>query len=139
MNPNSSSPSSDNPSSKRLSLHELHKLGPVVVGEVRGFKSELGKKFDKSDKNAPPIVFGVIKVNLEQVGNGTPLIVSIYPSQGKDIDALVSELSPKLQRGAVVAVLVSKSEFRDGFRKVGSTPDGIHMLNEEDLKKLRAA
>lgn len=119
------------------SIYDLLKLGPLVVGEVRGFVSEIAQKFDKSDKNAPPISFGVIKINIEQVGSGTPIIVSIYPKQGDTPDALLAKLN--LERGILVAVTVGKSESKEGIRKIVTSPDGIHRLDDEEIKRLRAA
>ena len=118
-------------------IYDLLKQGPLVVGEVRGFSSEIAQKFDKSDAKALPITFGVVKINIEQVGSGTPLIVSIYPKQGDEPTALLARLN--LERGTLVAVLVGKSESKDGIRKIVTSPDGIHRLDEEETKKLLAA
>jgi hypothetical protein len=59
-------------------LTENLKQGALLVAEVRGYKSEVGKKFDKSDKNAPPITFGIFKVHVEILGDGAPVMLSIY-------------------------------------------------------------
>jgi len=67
---------------------ELRK-GPLLVGEVRGHRAEIVKKFDKSDKNAPPITFGVFKVNLELLSDGSPVLLNIYADQSVDLSKLV--------------------------------------------------
>ena len=41
------------------------RTGPVLVGEFRGGKGETARRFDKSDKNAAPIEFGMYKFNIE--------------------------------------------------------------------------
>ncbi len=137
MNENTSPQSPAIPPSKRTKIYELLKQGPVIVGEVRGCHAETGKKFDKSDKNAPPLIFGVLKVNIELIGDGAPVMVSIYPGQGENVEGLVERLA--LNRGTVVAIVVNKSEFKDGFRKVVSNLAGIHVLDDEQERNLRAA
>lgn len=132
------SPSTVSPSApKQRTLYELLRLGPVVVGEVRGFKSEIGKKFDKSDKNAPPLTFGVFKLNLELLEDGTAVVVSIYPRQGESTDGIPEKLG--LRRGGVVALLIGKSEHKDGQRRVNGSLDNIWMLSDEEERKVRAA
>ena len=39
----------------------LLRTGPLMVAEVRGTKAETAKRFDKSDKNAAPLEFGLYK------------------------------------------------------------------------------
>ncbi len=113
------------------------KLGPLLVGEIRGFSPEVGKKFDKSDKNAPPIVFGVLKINIELLENGTAVIVSVYPKQDDNIDDLIVKLG--LKRGSVAAFIVGKAEYKEGIRKVSCSPESIWVLDPEEEGRLRAA
>ena len=118
-------------------IYDHLKRGPVLVGEVRGFQSEVGKKFDKSDKNAPPITFGVFKIHLELLGDGAPVMVTIYPGQSDNTEALSERLG--LKRGSPVALIVSKSEYKDGQRKVVCALDSIWPLDPEEEKRIRPA
>jgi len=117
-------------------LHYL-KQGPLLVAEVRGFRSEIGKKFDKSDKNAPPITFGVFKVHLEILSDGAPVMLSIYPDASINLESFGEQLG--LKRGAIVAVSVGKLEMRDGQRKAVCAPNALRMLDEKEIQTLRAA
>jgi hypothetical protein len=119
------------------SIYNHLKRGPLLVGEVRGVKSEIGKRFDKSDKNAPPIEFGVLKLNLEILADGTPVVISIYPDTGVNVDEWLQSLD--LKRGVVIAASVGRMEFKDGQRKVTARMDGIHVLPAEEIEKLKAA
>src|SRR5437879_3433262 len=87
-------------------IYRALRQGPLLIAEVRGFKSEIGKKFDKSNKDAPPITFGVFKIHLELLGDGTPVMLSIYPGASTDLDTLGERL--QLRRGAIVAVSIGK-------------------------------
>lgn len=118
-------------------LYKDLKRGPVLVGEVRGFRSEIGKKFDKSDKNAPPITFGVFKVHLEILNDGAPVMLSIYPDATINLDAFGEQLG--LKRGAIVAVSVGKLEMRDGQRKAVCAPNALRVLDDNEARNLRAA
>ena len=111
--------------------------GPLLVAEVRGFKSEIGKKFDKSDKNAPPITFGVFKVHLEILSDGAPVMLSIYPDASMNLDTFGEQLG--LRRGAIVAVSVGKLEMRDGQRRAVCAPSALRVLDEKEIQTLRGA
>lgn len=137
MNVKSAPPSSATARNQSANLYKLLKLGPLVAGEVRGFKSEVGKKFDKSDKNAPPITFGVFKMHLELLEDGAPVMISVYARQGETMDGFAEKVG--LKRGLVVVAHVGKSEFKDGQRKVVSQPETIFVLNAEEEAKLREA
>jgi hypothetical protein len=52
-------------------LVSMVRTGPVIVGEFRGGKAETAKRFDKSDKNAKPIEFGMYKFNLQLLSKPT--------------------------------------------------------------------
>ncbi len=118
-------------------LYKLLKLGPLVAGEVRGFKSEVGKKFDKSDKNAPPLTFGVFRMHLELLEDGAPVMVSVYARQGETMDGFAEKIG--LKRGVVVVAHITKSEFKDGQRRVVCPAESIFVLNAEEEAKLRGA
>lgn len=115
-------------------LFKYLKQGPVMVGEVRGFKSEIGQKFDKSDKNAAPITFGVFKIHIELLGDGSPVLISIYPGVGANLDEFAEKIG--IKKGAIVAARVGRIELKDGQRKATCPPDGIHMLEQEDVLAL---
>jgi hypothetical protein len=118
-------------------LYQALRQGPLLVGEVRGFKSEVGKKFDKSDKSAPPITFGVFKVHLEILSDGAPVMLSIYPDASLNLETLGEQLG--LKRGAIVAVSVGKLELRDGQRRAVCAPNAVRVLDEREIETLRAA
>jgi hypothetical protein len=118
-------------------LYRYLKVGPLLVGEVRGFRAEIGKKFDKTDKNAPPITFGVFNIHLELLSDGAPVILSIYPGPSVEIEKLGEQLG--LKRGALVAVSVGKLENRGGQRRAVCAPDAIRIVSEEDARTLLAA
>jgi hypothetical protein len=120
-----------------IELLQLLKRGPLLVAEVRGFRSEVGKKFDKSDKNAPPIIFGVFKIHLEILSDGTPVMLSIYPDASIELDKFGQKLG--LRRGAIVAISVGKLEMRDGQRKAVCAPTAIRILDEDEVRQLREA
>lgn len=118
-------------------VYQCLKRGPVLVGEVRGFKSEIAKKFDKSDKTAPPITFGVFKINIELLSDGSPVTVSLYPDASQDADGIGERL--KLKRGAIVAVRVGRLELRGGQRSAVCPLDGVHVLDDEEAASVLAA
>jgi hypothetical protein len=118
-------------------VYRYLRQGPLLVGEVRGFKAELGRKFDKSDKNAPPIVFGVFKVHLELLSDGAPVMLSIYPDRSVNLDDLGEKLG--LRRGVIVAISVGKLELQAGQRKAVCAADGIRILDEEETRKIQTA
>ena len=118
-------------------IYRALRAGPLLIAEVRGFRSEMGKKFDKSDKNAPPIVFGVFKIHLEILSDGAPVMLSIYPDASIELDKFGETLG--LKRGAIVAVSVGKLEMRDGQRKAVCAPNGLRVLEEDEVRDLRAA
>ena len=78
-------------------LSQMLLAGPVLVGEVRGAKSEIAKRFDKSDKNAAPIEFGIYKVNLELLGDGSPVMLSVFLDSSAKPDEFAQSM--KLKRG----------------------------------------
>src|SRR6266516_3630734 len=88
--------------------------GPVVVGEFRGGKAETARRFDKSDKNAAPIEFGMFKFNLELLTDGAPVIVTVFLETGTNAEAFAAKV--QIKRGDLVAVAVSKLEMKNGVR-----------------------
>lgn len=118
-------------------IYDYLKQGPLMVGEVRGCKAETFKKFDKTDKNAPPIICGVLKVHLELLGDGAPVMVSIYPSGDITAENMIAQLG--LERGVIVAMNVGKIEYKDGQRKVVCPFHGVHILGQDETNKFLAA
>jgi|SRR5439155_25161578 len=118
-----------------VQLYRDLRRGPVLVAEVRGFRSEVGKKFDKSNKDAPPITFGVFKVHLEILSDGAPVMLSIYPGGSMNLDTFGEELG--LKRGVIVAVAVGKLEMKDGQRKAVCAPNALRVLDEKEIQTLR--
>jgi hypothetical protein len=96
-------------------LVTMLRTGPVLVGEFRGGKAETLKRFDKSDKNAAPIEFGMYKFNLELLADGAPVMISVFLDAGIKAE----EFAPKVQirRGDIVAVGVNKLELKNGVRR----------------------
>src|SRR5436190_14701935 len=89
--------------------------GPVIVGEFRGGKAETAKRFDKSDRNAAPIEFGMFKMTIELLSDGAPVIVSAFLDQGLKAEQFASTV--QLKRGDIVAIAVNKLEMKSGVRR----------------------
>ena len=86
-------------------LAKMLRMGPLIVGEFRGGRAETARRFDKSDKNAAPIEFGMYKFNLELLADGSPVMVSVF----LDVGIKAEEFAAKVQikRGDAVAVAVN--------------------------------
>src|ERR1700730_2999884 len=110
--------------------------GPVLVGEFRGGKGETFKRFDKSDKTAPPIVFGVYKFNLEQLGDGAPVIVSVFLDQGVNVEDFAAKVL--LKRRDIVLVSVTKMEITNGMRCTSCSTANFIGLDKSEADQLRS-
>ena len=77
----------------------------VIVGEFRGGKAETARRFDKSDKNAAPIEFGMYKFNLELLADGSPVMVSVFLDAGIKAEEFAAKVL--IKRGDAVAVAVN--------------------------------
>ena len=73
------------------------------------------KRFDKSDKNAPPIGFVIYKFNLELLAVGAPVIISAFLETGIKPEDFAAKV--QIKRGDVVAVGVNKLELKNGVRR----------------------
>src|SRR5438132_3106617 len=93
----------------------LLRTGPVVVGEFRGGKAETARRFDKSDKNAAPIEFGMYKFNLELLADGSPVMVTVFLEAGTKAEEFAAKV--QIKRGDIVAVAVNKLEMKNGVRR----------------------
>ena len=118
-------------------IYRFLRSGPLLGAEVRGFRAEIGKKFDKTDKNAPPITFGVFNIHLELLSDGAPVILSIYPRDGTEIEKLGEQLG--LKRGVLVAVSVGKLENKAGQKRAVCAPEAVRVLSEDDARTLLTA
>jgi hypothetical protein len=116
-------------------LVEAVKSGPVLVGEVRGVKAEVIKRHDKSDKNAPPLQFGIVKVNLELLSDGAPVMLTMFLKTGTNPEQHAAALA--LKRGDYVLVKVGKLENEKGTRRATCSEDGITVLDKSESAELR--
>jgi hypothetical protein len=119
---------------KKLVL--MMRTGPVVVGEFRGGKGETGKRFDKTDKNAPPLELGMYKMNLEMLADGAPVMVTAF----LDKETNAEEFGAKVQikRGDIVAVTVNKLEMKNGVRRASCGSANFTVLDESEVDQLRS-
>jgi hypothetical protein len=113
----------------------LIRSGPVIVGEFRGGKAEIARRFDKSDKNAAPIEFGMYKMTLELLGDGAPVMVSVFMDHGVNTEQFASTV--QLKRGDIVAIAVNKLEMKNGVRRASCAANGFTALDKSDLDQLR--
>jgi len=117
-------------------VRQMLRTGPVIVGEFRGGKSETAKRFDKTDKNATPIEFGMFKFTLELLADGAPVMVSVFLDRGANADQFASTVTMK--RGDIVAVSISKSELSKGVRRVSCGANGFIALDKSEADELRS-
>jgi hypothetical protein len=94
-------------------LVAMLRTGPVIVGEFRGGKGETAKRFDKTDKNAPPLKLSKYKMNLEMLADGSPVMVTVFLDKGTNAEEFGSKV--QIKRGDIVAVAVNKLEMKTGF------------------------
>ena len=106
-------------------LVAMLRTGPVLVGEFRGGKGEIARRFDKSDKNAAPIEFGMYKFNLELLSDGAPVMISVFLAAGIKAEEFGAKV--QIKRGDIVAVGVNKLELKNGVRRAscGMTNFGV--------------
>lgn len=112
------------------------RTGPLIVGEFRGGKSETAKRFDKTDKNADPIVFGMFKMTIELLADGSPVMVSVFLDRGVDADQFAASVT--LKRGDIVAIAVSKVEQVKGVRRASCGATGFIVLDKSEADQLRS-
>jgi hypothetical protein len=112
------------------------RTGPVIVGEFRGGKSEVAKRFDKTDKNAPPIEFGMFKFTLELLADGSPVMVSVFLDRGVNAEQFAATVT--LKRGDIVAIAVSKLELVKGVRRASCGTTNFVVLDKAEIDQLRA-
>jgi aspartate aminotransferase-like enzyme len=116
-------------------LIAMLRSGPVIVGEFRGGKAETAKRFDKTDKNAAPIEFGMFKCTLELLGDGSPIMVSVFLDHGVNAEEFAKAITMK--RGDIVAIAVSKVELLKGVRRVSCGATSFFVLEKAEADQLR--
>lgn len=117
-------------------LMGMIRSGPVIVGEFRGGKAEIAKRFDKSDRNAPPIEFGMFKLSIELLADGAPVIVSAFLDHGVNAEQFASTI--QLKRGDIVAIAVNKLEMKNGVRRASCAANGFTALDKSEVEQLRS-
>src|SRR5438552_18787111 len=117
-------------------LVSMVRTGPVVVGEFRGGRAETAKRFDKTDKNAPPLEFGMYKMNLEMLADGSPVIVTAFLDKGTSAEEFRAKVQVK--RGDIVAVAVNKLEMKNGLRRASCGSANFTGLEKAEVDELRS-
>ena len=117
-------------------LAKMLRTGPVIVGEFRGGKAEIAKRFDKSDKNAAPIEFGMYKFNLELLADGSPVMVSVFLDAGIKAEEFAARV--QIKRGDVVAVAVNKLELKNGVRRASCGMANFMVPEKAEVDLLRS-
>src|SRR2546430_17615326 len=112
------------------------RIGPVVVGEFRGGKAEIARRFDKSDKNAAPIEFGMYKFNLELIADGSPVMVSVFLDAGIKAEEFAAKV--QIKRGDIVAVAVNKLEMKNGVRRASCGIANFAVLEKAEIDLLHS-
>src|SRR6266513_1641917 len=117
-------------------LSKMLRTGPVIVGEFRGGKAEIAKRFDKSDKNAAPIEFGMYKFNLERLADGAPVMISVFLDAGIKADEFATKV--QIKRGDIVVVGVNKLELKNGVHRASCGMTNFAALEKPEVDQLRA-
>jgi len=117
-------------------LIAMLRTGPVIVGEFRGGKAETARRFDKSDKNAAPIEFGMYKFNLELLADGAPVMVSVFLDGGTKAEEFAAKV--QIKRGDSVAVGVNKLELKSGVRRASCGMASFVVLEKAEVDLLRS-
>lgn len=117
-------------------IASMLRTGPVLVGEFRGGKAEIAKRFDKTDKNAAPQEFGMYKFNLELLADGSPVIVTVFLDAGTNAEEFAGKV--QIKRGEVVAVAVSKLEMKNGVRRANCGQTNFFGVDKPEADQLRS-
>ena len=117
-------------------LVTMLRTGPVIVGEFRGGKGETAKRFDKTDKNAPPLEFGMFKMNLEMLADGSPVMVTVFLDKGTNAEEFGAKV--QIKRGEIVGVAVNKLEMKNGVRRASCAANGFTALDKSEVEQLRS-
>ena len=114
----------------------MMRTGPVVVGEFRGGKGETTKRFDKTDKNAPPLELAMYKMNLEMLADGAPVMVTAFLDKGTNPEEFGAKV--QIKRGDIVAVAVNKLEMKNGVRRASCGSANFTVLDKSEVDQLRS-
>jgi len=117
-------------------LVSMVRTGPVVVGEFRGGKGETARRFDKTDKNAAPLEFGMYKMHLEMLADGSPVMLTVFLDKGTNAEEFGAKV--QIKRGDVVAVAVNKLEIRNGVRRASCGSANFTVLDKSEVDQLRS-
>ena len=117
-------------------LVAMLRMGPVLVGEFRGGKAETAKRFDKSDKNAAPLEFDMYKFNVELLGDGAPVMISVFLDAGIKAEEFAAKV--QIKRGEIVAVAVNKLELKNGVRRASCGMANFVPLEKAEIEQLRS-
>jgi hypothetical protein len=112
------------------------RTGPIIVGEFRGGKAEIAKRFDKSDKNAAPIEFGMYKFNVELLADGAPVLVAVFLDAGTKAEEFAVKI--QIKRGDIVAIAVNKLEMKNGVRRASCGQANFVVLDKSEVDQLRS-
>jgi hypothetical protein len=114
---------------------QLLRMGPVIIGEFRGGKAETFRRFDKTDKNAPPLVLGMYKFNIEQLADGAPVLVAVFLDNGISAEDFATKVP--IKRGEIVIVAVNKLEMKNGVRRASCGQANFFVLDKSEVDQLR--
>jgi hypothetical protein len=117
-------------------LVSMVRTGPIVVGEFRGGKAEVARRFDKTDKNAAPQEFGMYKFNLELLGDGSPVIATVFLDAGTNAEEFAAKV--QIKRGDIVVVAVSRLEMKNGVRRANCGQTNFFVLDKSEADQLRS-
>jgi hypothetical protein len=117
-------------------LVSMIRTGPLIVGEFRGGKAEIAKRFDKSDKNAAPIEFGMYKFNVELLADGAPVLVAVFLDAGTKAEEFAVKI--QIKRGDIVAIAVNKLEMKNGVRRASCGQANFVVLDKSEVDQLRS-
>jgi hypothetical protein len=112
------------------------RTGPVIVAEFRGGKGETAKRFDKTDKNAPPLELSMFKMNLEMLADGSPVMVTAFLDKGTNAEEFGAKV--QIKRGEIVAVAVNKLEMKNGVRRASCGSANFTVLEKSEVDQLRS-
>jgi len=117
-------------------LVAMLRTGPVIVGEFRGGKGETAKRFDKTNKNAPPLDLSMYKMNLEMLADGSPVMVTVFLDKGTNAEEFGAKVL--IKRGDIVAVAVNKLEMKNGVRRASCGSANFTVLDKSEVDQLRS-
>jgi hypothetical protein len=107
-----------------------------MVGEFRGGKAETFRRFDKTDKNAPPIALGMYKFNIELLADGSPVLVAVFLDSGINAEEFAAKV--QIKRGDLVVVALNKLEMKNGVRRASCGQANFFVLDKTEVDRLRS-